>query len=122
MGVALKGLKNRNEKTQKLYRSYKSLFEFAKRKSKKIYYSSKMLEFKNNAKNTGGVMKELMGKIRNAESSVPKKLVIEKKQQQQQKKNPEIKDIAEEFNNIFTNVGPSLAKKLPNSSNPFTGF
>ena len=119
MGVALKGLKNRNEKTQKLYRSYKSLFEFAKRKSKKIYYSSKMLEFKNNAKNTGGVMKELMGKIRNAESSVPKKLVIEKKKQ---KKKPEIKDIAEEFNNIFTNVGPSLAKKLPNSSNPFTGF
>ena len=121
MGVALKGLKNRNEKTQKLYRSYKSLFEFAKRKSKKIYYSSKMLEFKNNAKNTGGVMKELMGKIRNAESSVPKKLVIEKKKQKK-KKNPEIKDIAEEFNNIFTNVGPSLAKKLPNSSNPFTGF
>ena len=80
-----------------------------------------MLEFKNNAKNTGGVMKELMGKIRNAESSVPKKLVIEKKKQTKKKK-PEIKDIAEEFNNIFTNVGPSLAKKLPNSSNPFTGF
>ena len=38
------------------------------------------------------------------------------------KKKTKIKDIAEEFNNIFTNVGPSLAKKLPNSSNSFTGF
>ena len=66
----------------KKLRSYTNLtkvFEFAKRKSKKIYYSSKILEFKNNAKNTGSVMKELMGKICNAESSVPKKLVIEKK-------------------------------------------
>ena len=34
----------------------------------------------------------------------------------------EIKDIAEEFNNFFTNVGPNLAKKVPNSSKSFTSF
>ena len=34
----------------------------------------------------------------------------------------EIKDVAEEFNNFFTNVGPNLAKKVPNSSNSFTSF
>ena len=34
----------------------------------------------------------------------------------------EIKDMAEEFNNFFTNVGPNLAKKVPNSSNSFTSF
>ena len=50
------------------------------------------------------------------------KSLLLKKKQKKKKKKPEIKDIAEEFNNIFTNVGPSLAKKLPNSSNPFTGF
>ena len=34
-----------------------------------------------------------------------------------------MKDIAEEFNNCFTNVGPNLAKKkLPNFSNSFTSF
>ena len=50
------------------------------------------------------------------------KSLLFKKKNNNKKKKPEIKDIAEEFNNIFTNVGPSLAKKLPNSSNPFTGF
>ena len=34
----------------------------------------------------------------------------------------EIKDIAEEFNNFFTNIGSNLAGKLPNSLNSFTSF
>ena len=84
-------IQNRNEKNTKLYKSYKSLFESVKRKSKRIYYSSKTLEFKNNAKKTWSVMKELIGKARNTESSLPIKLVIEKKEV------TEIKDIAEEF-------------------------
>ena len=111
-----KFLKNRNEKNEKLYKSYKSLFESLKRKSKRIYYSSKIKEFENNAKKTWGVLKELIGKARNTESSLPIKLVIEKKEV------TEIKDIAEEFNNFFTNVGPNVAKKVPNSSNSFTSF
>ena len=85
-----KFLKNRNEKNEKLYKSYKSLFVSVKRKSKRIYYSSKILELK--------------------------KLVIEKKEV------TEIKDIAEELNNFFTNVGPNLGKKAPNSSTSFTSF
>ena len=38
------------------------------------------------------------------------------------KGNTEIKDIAGEFNNFFTCVGPNLAKKVPSSSNSFTSF
>ena len=38
------------------------------------------------------------------------------------KRNTEIKDIAGEFNNFFTCVGPNLAKKVPSSSNSFTSF
>ena len=60
------------EKNEKLCKSYKSLFETVKHKSNKIYYSSKILEFKNNARRTWGVMKELIGKILNTESSLPK--------------------------------------------------
>ena len=74
---------------------------------RELGYLSKILEFKKNAKKTWGVMKELIGKTRNTESSLPIKLVIEKKEV------TEIKDIAEEFNNFFTNVGPNLAKKVP---------
>ena len=59
-------------------------------------------------------MKELIGKTRNIESSLPKKLVIEKK------KKTEIKYITEEFDNFFKNVGPNLAKKVSNSSNSFS--
>ena len=46
-------------------------------KSKRIYYL--LFEFKDNAKKTWDVMKELIGKARNTESSLPIKLVIEKK-------------------------------------------
>ena len=61
-------------------------------------------------------MKELIGKILNTELTLPKKLVMEKKGI------TEIKYIAKEFNNVFTNIGPNLAKKLPNSSNSFNSF
>ena len=51
-----------------------------------------------------------MSKARNTESSSPKKLVTEKKKEKE-KEIAEIKNIAEECNNFFTNVGPNLAKK-----------
>ena len=113
-----KFLRNKNEKNEKLYKSYKSLFESVKRKSKRIYYSSKILEFKNNAKKTWGVMKELIGEARNTESSLPTKLVIEKKEV------TEIKDIAEEQKNLITfyECWAKFSQKVPNSSNSFTSF
>ena len=72
-------LKDRNEKNEKLYKSYKSLFESVECNSKGIYYSSKILQFKNNAKKTWGVMKELIVKIRTNKLSLHKNLVIGKK-------------------------------------------
>ena len=61
-------------------------------------------------------MEELIGKICNTESSIHKELVIEEKEI------TELKDIAEEFSDFFTNVCPNLAKKAANSSNSFTSF
>ena len=66
--------KIRNAKNDKLYKSYNSIFESIKRRSKRIHCSSKILEFKNNAKKWG-VMKKLIDNIRNTESSLPKKLI-----------------------------------------------
>ena len=77
-------------KNMMFYKSYESLFESVKHKSKRIYYSSKILELKNNANITWIVLKELIAKIRITESSLRKKLVIEKKREI-----TEIKDIAE---------------------------
>ena len=61
-------------------------------------------------------MKKLIGKIHNSESSSTKKLAFGKEEV------TEIKDIAEEFNNFFTNVGPNLYQKVANSSKSFISF
>ena len=71
-----------------------NFFEFVKLKCKRIYYLSKILEFKNNAKKSWGIIKELGGKIHNIESSFPKKLVISKKKK---KEITEITDMEEEI-------------------------
>ena len=67
---------------------------------------SKILELKNNAKKTWGVLKQLIGKVHNTESSSPKKLVTDKKEI------TEVIGIAEKVNNVFTNFGPNLAEKI----------
>ena len=54
-------------------RSY--IIESVNRNYKRTWYSSKILGFKNNAKKTWGIMKELMAKIRNTELIWPKELV-----------------------------------------------
>ena len=67
------------KKSERIDKSCKSLFVSVKLKPKRIYYSSKILEFKNNAKETRGVMKELKAIIRNTESSLLKSLLLKKK-------------------------------------------
>ena len=59
---------------------------------------------------------ELIGKIRNTESSLLKAFVDERKEI------AELKDLSEELSNSFTCIRPDLAKKVPNSSNPFPSF
>lgn len=59
---------------------------------------------------------ELIGKVRNTESSLLKNFVDERKEI------AELKDLSEELSNSFTCVRPDLAKKVPNSSNPFPSF
>ena len=44
--------KNRNPQNLATYKRYKNLFETIKRKSKKNYYSEKILSFKDDAKKT----------------------------------------------------------------------
>ena len=55
------------------YKVYKSMFESIKHKSKNIYYSQKIIEYKDDAKRTPwNVMKELIGKIRKSEPHLPR--------------------------------------------------
>ena len=61
-----------------------------------------MLEFKNYTKKTWGVMKELIGKIRNTESTLPKSFLLKK---------TEMKDVAEEFKIIFYKCWTKFSRK-----------
>ena len=79
-----KGIAKSSEKKQKLYEKYlknhnpqnvatckahKNLFETIKRKSKKNYYSEKILSFKGNANNTWKTMKDLIEKAKMSKPS-----------------------------------------------------
>ena len=61
-------------------------------------------------------MKELIGKVKIKKSSLPFKIVIDKTEILGEK------NIAYEFNNFFTDIGLKLAKKIPESSQPFESY
>ena len=62
------------------YKTYTSLFESIKRKSKKSYFSKQILQYKNNMKKTWSVMKEIIGKMnQHNKSKLTGKLFVDKK-------------------------------------------
>ena len=96
------------------YKAWKNLFESIKRKSKKSYFSKKILQYKNNMKKTWSVMKEIMGKMhRHNKSKLTRKLFVDKKYITLET------EIAKKSNEFFTEIGPYLARKIPAPSKPF---
>ena len=92
------------------------MFETIKRKSKRNYYSHKILEYKNNAKKAWNIMKEVIGKTNTSGSRLPTKLVINKNDM-----TSEI-GLANKFSKFFTKISPELAKKIPTASRTFESF
>ena len=92
------------------------MFEPIKHKSKKSYYSQKIVEYKDNAKKSWNVMKELVGKTRKSEPDLTGWLLINEQAV------PGKEKMANEFNNFFTNIGAELGKNIPNASRPFESY
>ena len=111
-----KFLKHRTQESKQIYKDYKNLFEIIKRKSKKQFYSEKLMKFQGNAKKTWPIMKELIGKNKIYKSSFPQKIVIDTTEIVGETK------IANEFNNFFTNKGPKLVQKIPQPSRRFQSY
>ena len=105
-----KFLKNRTFKNEETYKTYKNLFETIKRRSKKKFYSEKLQKFKGDAKKTWSVMKEILGKCTTKSPTLPSKFTVNKTDIF------DTKEIADEFNKFFTNIGTDLANKIPNAS------
>ena len=70
-----------------------------------MHYSKLINKYKGNIKKTWSVIKEAIGKGKNYQQSLPKKIFVE------EKKITDIKSTAENFNRYFTEIGPTLAKK-----------
>ena len=71
-------MKNRNPQNLATCKTYKHLFETIERKSKKNYYTEKILSFKGDAKKTWKTMKDLIGKAKMDKSSLPQKTKLKK--------------------------------------------
>ena len=111
-----KFLKRRTYSNEKIYKSYKKLFEAIKYRSKKLHYSNLIDKFAGNAKKTWDVIKEVIGKTKLNKSDLPTKLIQEQ---------VEILDkavIADQFNKFFVNIGPKLASIIPESSKTFQSY
>ena len=74
-----KFLKNRTEKHELAYKTYKRLFESIKKHSKKLHFYNLILKYKNNIKKTWEVIKESIGKRNCPDQNFPKKIVVDGK-------------------------------------------
>lgn len=101
--------------TEQTYRNYKNLFEKIKTKAMQKYYATMIEKFKKSSKKTWAVMKEIVGKKKN-KKTLPKFIKTETGCITDPKK------MAEEFNKFYTNVGPNLAKKIPQVQNSFLDY
>ena len=100
-----KYLKNCKPQNLATYKTYKNLFETTKRKSKKNYYSEKILSVKVDAKKIWKTMRDLIGKTK----MLPQKVRVKKTNIFDPEKIPT------EFNRLCANVASILAKQIQES-------
>ena len=79
----------------------------------KIYYSNKLLKRTGDIKKTWNVMKDIIGKSKIKLTNLPLKLTITKVGVYNEP------DMADTFNDFFTNIGQKLAIPIPKSSETF---
>ena len=65
-----KFLKSKANENEKKYKTYKSLFKILKEKSKKIYYSRKLENCKQNMKKTLDTIKQVIGKTKTIKNDI----------------------------------------------------
>lgn len=90
------------------YKKYRNKLNGLLRKAERNHYDEVFTHNKNNLKKSWAIIKEVINKNKNKNKSISSKFVID---------NNIISDnnvIAETFNKFYVNIGPSLAKKIPN--------
>ena len=103
----IEDLKNKTIESEQKYKGYKHLFEKLRKKAKVNYYSNLIKKCGNDSKHKWRIMKEISGKMKSTTNSLPKTIKVGNQNYY------EHKNIANEFNKFFTQVGPNLASKIP---------
>ena len=111
-----KFLKNKSIINEQNYKSYKGLFEKVKKTSKQRHYSSILERYKNDIKRKWDVMKEIIGKSKIKTECLPKSLIVN------QVKITDQKEIADNFNKYYSNVGKNLASKIQKPKKRFNSY
>ena len=109
-------MKKRTLDNEKIYKDYKNLFEKIKKCAKKNYYRNKIKLFENDIRGAWKIMKEIIGKNKCNSKMLPKQILVDKIEVD------EARSIAEKFNEFYVNVGPNLAKKIPQSDINFESY
>ena len=108
-------LKSPSVFNEQKYKKYRNKFNSLKVIAKKNYYQQQLNTAKNNMKKTWSIINELIGKA-SKKQNLPSQF----------KEGVDIitdeNEIANRFNKYFTNVGPSLSKKIPKTPNSFNKY
>ena len=75
-----------------------------------------LIKFQEDAKETWCIMKEIIGKAKINKSFLPSKIVTDKTEILGET------NIANQFNDLFTNIDLKLVKKIQESSQPFESY
>ena len=86
-------------------KTYNTILRHSIEQAKTIYYQQKLTKYTNDSRNTWKVIKEVTNKT-TTKTQLPELFKVDGKVL------TEKKDIANKFNNFFTNIGPSLASKI----------
>ena len=101
---------------KKLTKLIKAYSRELKKNAKKNYYRDKIKLFENDIRNTWKIMKEIIGKKKCNSEALPKYLIVDKI------KIHDVKSIAKKFNELFVNIGPKLANKIPQCDLTFKSY
>ena len=101
---------------ERQYKNFRNKFNHFMKITKRSYYEKKLDKYESNAKYTWQILDEVINKCKNKANCLPSTFKVS---------DGKISDpakIAEGFCEYFTNLGPTLAEKIPDSINTFASY
>ena len=108
-------LRNPCFENEAIYKKYKNKLNHSLKIAKRLYYEARLERLKSNVKGTWRLLNEILNR-KKRKSSLPSIFKTDSHEFSG------TKEIADQFCNFFTNIGPNLAKKIPNSDRSHQSF